>query len=446
MKKIFPLIIVLISLSLLGIIGLQVSWLSNLLLVRQEQFLYKVDKAALSVVQELSRNMQGNMLPQRSQPLRLLPEDLTFSIQPPSLTIRFSRYEIEQKLKEAFEKEGLHDLRFEFAITSNSDDFVIEMQSKNFLQESLDTIHNRREIIPILPDTNTGIEGIIANEHLFIIIPDFKTQVWKSLTWMVVASGMFTLIIISAFYLTVSTMLRQRKLSQIKSDFINNMTHEFKTPIATISLAVDALNNEKVQHSPEKIDYFRNIIKEENKRMNNQVETILQAALMEKQEMQFQLKPLHVHEIIQKVLDNFELRLQEKKGHFDVHLNAKNDLVKADEFHFSNLISNLIDNAIKYAKEKEPPFIIVRTHSTDKHFIMQIQDNGIGMNKDTVKRIFEKFYRAHSGNVHNVKGFGLGMSYVKTVVDEHNGSIKVDSTVGKGSCFTIELPLTVASG
>ena len=153
------------------------------------------------------------------------------------------------------------------------------------------------------------------------------------------------------------------------------------------------------------------------------------------------LAPVHIHSLLPKILDNFNLQLQEKKGTVDLLLNAKCDLINADETHISNLISNLIDNAIKYAKDKEPLQLKITTHSTNKTLIIQFADNGIGMNKETVKRVFEKFYRAHTGNIHNVKGFGLGMSYVKTIVDAHKGKIKVDSTLGKGSCFTIELPL-----
>ena len=254
-------------------------------------------------------------------------------------------------------------------------------------------------------------------------------------------SGLFTIIILSAFYLTVRTMIRQKKLGEIKNDFINNMTHEFKTPIATISLAVDAMRNEKVQQDREKLGYFSSIIKEENQRMNRQVETILKASQLEKQEVDLNLKPVHVHEVIKDVVDNFALQLESKNGKVEMQLNAANDLISADEVHFSNLVNNLVDNAVKYAKDNIPPFIKLSTQSTAKKFIMRIEDNGIGLSRDTVKRIFERFYRAHTGNVHNVKGFGLGLSYVKTMVEAHDGDIKAESTLGKGSIFTVELPL-----
>src|SRR5690606_20124801 len=232
---------------------------------------------------------------------------------------------------------------------------------------------------------------------------------------------------------------RQKKLSEIKNDFINNMTHELKTPLATISLAVDALRNEKVLSDKSKMEYFSGIIKEENKRMNKHVETILQAALSERQEIKLNKKSIAVQPMIEQVLTNYTLQLEEKKGRVELKFNAKNDVIFADEVHLRNLISNLIDNAVKYSDKDL--ILKVCTNSNSKNFILKVADNGIGMNKETQKRIFEKFYRAHTGNIHNVKGFGLGLSYVKTVVDAHEGKIKVDSTLGKGSTFTIELPL-----
>ena len=252
-------------------------------------------------------------------------------------------------------------------------------------------------------------------------------------------SVLFTVIITTAFFITIRTLLKQKKLSEIKSDFINNMTHEFKTPLATISLAVDALKNEKVVGNIQKTDYFTGIIKEENKRMNKQVETILQAALLDKQEVQLNLKRLAAHDLITAALNNIMLQVEEKGGTLEVDMDAANDIINADEVHFTNLINNLLDNAVKYSKENL--HIKLVTKSTGNQFKIKIEDNGIGMNKETVNRIFEKFYRAHTGNVHNVKGFGLGLSYVKTMVAAHHGTIKAESILGKGSNFCISIPL-----
>jgi two-component system phosphate regulon sensor histidine kinase PhoR len=290
--------------------------------------------------------------------------------------------------------------------------------------------------------SGTAGENLSVNEILFVVVPNLNKIVIRSLLWRILLSVLFTLIIIAAFYVTVRTMIRQKKLAEIKNDFINNMTHEFKTPIATISLAVDAMRNEKVISDREKLNYFSGIIKEENQRMNRQVETILKASQLEKQEVNLNLKPTHVHELISEVVENFQLQLEQKNGKVEMQLEADNDLVDADEVHFSNLINNLVDNAVKYAKENVAPMIRLTTRSDAKYFHIRIEDNGIGMTRDTLKRIFERFYRAHTGNVHNVKGFGLGLSYVKTMVEAHDGDIKAESTLGKGTVFSIQLPLS----
>jgi two-component system phosphate regulon sensor histidine kinase PhoR len=441
MKKILPVIIVLISLSLLGLVLLQASWLSNLLEVRRGQILNKVSNEAGLVAQELSKSVyNGNAL-------RLVPRRPSFHlgatglglklIKPLMVEDRFSEKEIYDKLRNQFNSKELKELNFEFAIVNTEGEF--EMKSTGFSQQYSDTVHNNKAIIiPISPESGTDFEAA-QTETLWVIVPDIKKQVWQSLRWIIIGAAVFMMIIIAAFFITVKTLLNQKKLSEIKSDFINNMTHEFKTPLATISLAIDAIRNEKVQNDKEKMNYFSSIIKEENKRMNKHVETILQAALMDKQELQMSLKKLHAHNIINNVLENFDLQLKDKQAKVELLLNAKNDLIAADEVHFSNLISNLVDNAIKYSKEQLKIKIV--THSTNNFLIISIEDNGIGMSKESAKRIFEKFYRAHTGNVHNVKGFGLGMSYVKTVIDAHKGKIKVDSTLGKGTTFTIEMPV-----
>lgn len=446
MKKIFPVIAVLIALSLIGLIIIQVQWFSNLLVVQSERLKYKIDKAAFSVAESLAKQTQaGRILRlQRNNSFNLIPDNLALSLtKPPNIAQQFSDREIYDKLRRALDKEDLKNILFEYAITANASSYssTVELQSPRFINESVDTVHNQTVIMPIVPESGTDLEGLMAHEHLILIIPDFRTQVWESITWIIVGAAAFNLIIIAAFYLALRTIVNQRKLNAIKSDFINNMTHELKTPLATISLAVDALKNEKVLADRARMEYFSGIIKDENKRMNKHVETILQAGLMDRQDIRMNVKPVHMHQLLPKMLENFKLQLQEKNGSAELLLNAKCDLIHADEAHITNLVSNLIDNSIKYSKEKEPLRIKLTTHSTNKSFVMQVADNGIGMNKETVKRIFEKFYRAHTGNIHNVKGFGLGMSYVKTIVDAHKGRVKVDSTLGKGSCFTIELPL-----
>ncbi len=437
MKRTFPTIIVLISLSLLGLIILQISWFQNLVELTKTQLTTKINDAGFSVATDLGKSKNSGQvlrLPKRGG-LTLGSEFQLHFFKAPTVEEKFSPEEISGKIRKAFDRLNLTHLKFEFAITSTSDDY--EMMSKGYEREFWDTINNKRGYYVILPE-NTDVEALPSLEKLIIIVPNIQKQVWQSLRWILFGAVAFMIIIIAAFYITIKTLLNQKKLGQIKSDFINNMTHEFKTPLATISLAVDAMNNEKVRHNDEKSAYFRNIIKEENIRMNKHVETILQAAFMEKQELKLNLIKISIHTMIEKVIDNYKLQLQNKNATVQLLLNAKNCEINGDQIHFSNLISNLVDNALKYSKEHLT--IKISTHSTRNYLVIRIEDDGIGMSKESVKRIFEKFYRATTGNLHNVKGFGLGMSYVKTVIDAHKGRIKVESILGKGTTFTIEVP------
>lgn len=440
-KRIFPIIIVLIGLSLIGIIYIQFAWLNSMLLLRQEQVKARIEMTAKSIVEELSQYKGTPHAPNKSYPI--FNDDFSSEFSNPYLVgKRLTTQEIYEKIRAAFTSNNLKELPFEFGLfVSNTEGSYMLRQSQNFLDWYDDSANHESYINYLTAQPGTQGENMTSDEVLIILIPKVDKLVFKDLTFRIVAAIIFTLIIVSAFYLTVSTMIRQKKLSEIKNDFINNMTHEFKTPIATISLAVDAIKNEKVQRDAEKLTYFSSIIKEENQRMNRQVETILKSALMDRQEVQLNLKPLHVHEIIRDVADNFVLRLQEKQGMLETELSATDDLIEGDEVHISNLVNNLMDNAVKYSKENVPPVIRLVTSSNSKKFILRIEDNGIGMARETLKRIFEKFYRAHTGNIHNVKGFGLGLSYVKNVVDAHEGIIKAESTLGKGSCFTIEFNL-----
>lgn len=440
MKRIFPIIVVLIALSLIGSIWIQVDWLQKMLLLREDHVKQEVETVASFVRQELL-NSKTPSTRAHKDPFSSLDDFLLDYSKPYSIASRYTSQEIYEIIRKAFDMRKMKDIPFEFSLATVRNGILYnERASANF--DSWYTADNSFKYHEALtPLSGTAAENLSADEFLIIVIPSIQDVAHKDMRPRVATAILFTLIIFTAFFLTVRTMLRQKKLSEIKNDFINNMTHEFKTPIATISLAVDALRNEKVQQDPKKMSYFSEIIKEENQRMNRQVETILKAALLEKQEIQLNLKPLHIHQIVTDVADNFMLRLQEKGGTLELKLNATNDLIEADEVHISNLVNNLMDNAVKYSKENVPPKICIFTSSTDKKFIIRIEDNGIGMNRETVKRIFERFYRAHTGNIHNVKGFGLGLSYVKSVVDAHDGHIKAESTLGKGSCFTIEFNL-----
>ena len=450
MKKSFPIIFILITLSLSGIIYIQINWIMTMVENKQELLRHKLVDVMNDVGQQLIEE-RASATNQKS--LRLHPgygwrpsdQFMMGLTQPPTISQIFTVGDVNEKLRKDFDYRGIKDTRFEFCITA---DFGIsarlsfgppELRSKGFSKEAVDTMHNLSAVYPLQAASNTDLGSILPDEVLVVVVPNYKNIVLDEMRRMIVGAIFFTLVIIAAFYVTVNALLRQKKLSEIKNDFINNMTHEFKTPLATISLAVDALRNEKVAGDRQKSEYFSAIIKEENKRMNKQVETILQASLLDRQEQQLNLHPIHAHKLIQDAMENFQLQLEGKGGRAELQLNAKEDLLDADEVHFTNLVSNLIDNAIKYSKDNL--LIRITTHSTTRSLIIRIEDNGIGMSKETQRRIFEKFYRAHTGNLHNVKGFGLGLSYVNTMVEAHQGKIKVESLIGKSTVFTLEFPL-----
>lgn len=439
-KKVFPAIIALITLSLLGIIIVQVSWIKTQAALKEDQLVLKMYDVTQEVGEELISQTGSKFNSIVPMPNMKFPGDSYDMYKQYSVGNRFTQFEIKEKITKAFLRHGLKDTKFEFAIASDNMFGHYPVKTARFMEMAIDSVHNKKSFYPLNPAGGSFLENLAPEEFLVIVVPDFKSYIFQSLGWMIAGSIFFTIVIITAFFLTFNTLLRQKKLSEMKTDFINNMTHELKTPLATISLAVDALKNEKVLANEDKRGYFTQMIRDENKRMNKHVETILQAAQMERNEVQLNKKDIHVHEVIQKVIDNLQLQIQDRNGKIELQLNAANDLMEADEVHFTNLINNLLDNAVKYSKD-DSLLIKVATKNIGKNIRISVEDNGIGMSKETVSRVFEKFYRAHTGNVHNVKGFGLGLSYVKTMTEAHDGKIKVESVLGKGSTFIAEFPL-----
>jgi two-component system phosphate regulon sensor histidine kinase PhoR len=436
MKRIFPIITVLTLLSLLGLIFFQLLWIKSAKEIKEQQLKDNITRATAEAADKLM--VESNILPYQKKNDLLFPDKRSLDFFKHSVLQRFNSQEINEIIRNSLNKHLMNDVPFEFAIAQN-DIVGEEMQSQNFAKYYADTSNNLRVVYPLIPPSGSNMENLSLNEVLVVIVPNDSSIVLKEILWFIIGSILFTVIITTAFYLTIRSLLKQKKLSEIKSDFINNMTHEFKTPLATISLAVDALKNEKVSADKEKTQYFTSVIKEENKRMNKQVEAILQAALLDKQQVQLNLKRHPAHELIHIAVNNMKLPVQEKGGTLEINLDAKNEMIMADEVHFINFVNNLLDNAVKYSKEN--PVIRLTTSNVANFFRIRIEDNGIGMNKETLNRIFEKFYRAHTGNIHNVKGFGLGLSYVKTMVNAHQGTIRAESTLGKGSVFTINIPL-----
>ena len=448
LKKVFPIIVVLITLSLLGLIYIQVNWIYNASIVRREQIEERVIETVVNVKEQmLARKgpairlkVDGTLLRSGEKGLAIDKYEFNSYDYNSSVSDRFTSDEVQRLIADGLRKAHL-DTTFEFAIVGRSSFGTnnVKMQSAGFTNFALKAMQDSANyVIKYIPLLNPYENMTTDTEMLAVLQPRDSTQFLLSLGRLVLGGLLFTAVIITAFVLTIRTMLNQKKISEIKSDFINNMTHELKTPLATISLAIDAIGNEKVMDNRDKIKYFSGIIKEENKRMNKQVESILQSALLEKNEIGLKLQTMDVHEVITHTVENLQLQLASKDGKVELRLDAINPIIDADDVHFSNVIFNLLDNAIKYSKDNLE--VIISTYSTRKSLVITISDNGIGMTRDTISRIFEKFYRAHTGNVHNVKGFGLGLSYVKAIIDAHKGKIKVESTVGKGSKFTLEFP------
>jgi len=245
-------------------------------------------------------------------------------------------------------------------------------------------------------------------------------------------------VIIAIFGYALYTIMRQKKISEIKNDFINNMTHEFKTPISTVSLACEALQDEDVKKNDTFLKRYISIIDAENKRLGMQVEKVLQMATLEKKDFKLKLEKLNVHQVIDRALENINIQIEKREGVIKKQLLASQREVVADEVHLTNIIYNLLDNANKYSREK--PEITIATNNKNDGIVVKIQDKGIGMSREVSNRIFEKFYREPTGNIHDVKGFGLGLTYVKTMLDALGGSINVKSDLAKGSTFEIYLP------
>ncbi len=320
------------------------------------------------------------------------------------------------------------ELDFEFAVLNNYSQ--VSFQTANYKSESeMDYF-----ISSLRPNDIFGRPTVLS-----LYFPDKTSFIMKSLGFMAISSIFLTLIIILSFVLTIFIIFRQKRLSEIKNDFVNNMTHELKTPISTISLASQMLNDKSIPSEGKNIDHISSVITDESKRLGYQVEKVLQMAIFDRGRLRLKLKQTDVNELIHSVIINFTIQIQKKNGVIHEDLKAERSMLKIDFVHFTNVISNLIDNAIKYTGDN--PEIFVTTLNLKGKFIIRVKDNGIGIKKEDQKRIFEKFYRVPTGNIHNVKGFGLGLSYVKKIVEEHSGQVKLNSEINKGTEFEICLPI-----
>ncbi|EJP30668.1 HAMP domain-containing histidine kinase [Prevotella buccae] len=273
--------------------------------------------------------------------------------------------------------------------------------------------------------------------------PDMNSYVFSSVRFMI-PSIIFTLVLLVTFIFTIVVIFRQKRYTEIKNDFINNMTHELKTPIASISLAAQMLNDNSVTKSPTMMAHLSGVINDESKRLRFLVEKVLQMSMFDRKKAVFKKKELDLNELIENIANSFTLRVEHTGGKVYTQIEAIDSTIYVDEVHFQNMIFNLLDNAVKYRRPDQPIDIYIKTWNDDSNLYFSVRDTGMGIKKENLKKVFEKFYRVHTGNVHDVKGFGLGLAYVKKVVDLHDGEIKVDSELGKGTKFTVKLPVIKA--
>lgn len=339
---------------------------------------------------------------------------------------RLDRDQIADALEESFKNAGITE-KFAFAVDDKTTHKLSLISDSSRYAE----LENSAFRVPVFPsDINP------KGDELLVLLDDHHGKILLALWPQFLISLLFTISLILVFFMTFREALKQKKISEIRNDFINNMTHEFKTPIATISLAADTVMNEAVIHDPESVRKYSEIIKRENRRMNDQVEKVLELALTEKKELSIVNEPVDLNELLSRLMNVMSLQVQARNGKIEFSGTVDPLIITGDAFHLERVFLNLIDNAIKYAKEA--PVIELNLFEKAGYVNIEISDNGIGIAKDEQKRIFDRFYRVSTGDLHNVKGFGLGLSYVKTIVELHRGIIEVESKPGKGSMFRIK--------
>ncbi len=418
-QKRFRWIIVLAAFSLLGVIGIQLYWIQHALQLREEQFSAKVDLAMKSVVNRLldsGREFYDD--PNKYNKEHTEQVDVS-EISGIRLLDSLLRVELGcLKIAQGYQY-AVYDRVDALLITGNITQFTHELMFSPF-QQSLVSV--------------TGSD----DHYLSLFFPSKKGSIWRGFFWWLLLSALFTLAVMLSFYYTVRAAWRQKRISEIKSDFINNMTHEFKTPIATISIAAEMLLREEVNSDPYKTIRYTHIILNENQRLQKQAEQVLQSAMLEKGSVSLSLKHTDLHELVKEALEMFQLRIKDRDGTIHLELNAQDPMLWIDPNLMIHAIGNLLDNAIKYSPDEL--LITIRTWKESGNLYLRIQDQGIGISKEDQKHIFKNLYRVSTGDRHDVKGFGIGLFYVHKIMEAHGGKIEVESVPGKVTKFTLILP------
>ncbi len=451
-------IISLMSFALIGVAMSQIYWIKWSISLDQKNFTSKVFRALNEVrnkidieiknidiefnnhnTDTLSSNNDASSDDWRESQILKETKSLEYSLNPDAFLEKLDPEKINQYVDEAFEQQGI-DNDFIYGIYSNKkDDFLVikdriavNKPGKSDDKLNLSELKNTKYKVSLL-STEFNSPG-----SLNLLFTDSN---WSNKWPILLLNLIFTILILFVFSYTIYTIFKQKKISQMKTDFVNNMTHEFKTPIATISLATDSILSPVVFNDKEKIKKFINIIKEENSRLLNQVENVLQIAKLDKRKIELTLTEIDIHEVLDETVQHLKLKLDSKNAKIIKDYQASDPFINADETHILNIFSNIIENAIKYSLNN--PEITISTSNFNDGIIVSIKDKGIGMSKEELNHIFDKFYRVSTGNVHNIKGFGLGLAYVKTFVEAHKAKIKVKSEKGVGTEFIIRFQKNV---
>lgn len=339
---------------------------------------------------------------------------------------------LDSMLRAEFQNTGIN-INYAYQVGSaRNDDLLIFRKASN----EIDFLPHNTYKTALFPNDMIRDAGM-----LMVTFPEKNSVILSNMGVMMTSSGALLLILLFCFGFTIHSIIRQKKISEMKTDFINNMTHEFKTPVSTIMIASEALKDSEIIDDKQRVTRLAGIIYDENIRLGNHIERVLNIAKIDKEDLRLEFKSVDMNDLIAAVADSMQLQFQKKDVNVQLKLDAVNSLVNGDELHLSNVIFNLIDNALKYSVEK--PDISISTYSNNRHLVIRVRDKGIGMSKDQLSKIFDQFYRIPTGNLHDVKGFGLGLSYVSKIVKRHNGSIKVKSEKAKGSEFEIVFPILV---
>ncbi len=422
-SKIF-IIIGISALSLLGLIAIQINWIFHTAKLREQQLKHRLATASTHISYGVFKD---SLL--RARLAKKVNEnngrELSVKIDSRDQAI------LDSLIKNKFEYQHV-DLPYSFKL--------VDKRNRYFNSTCHSQQISQRICLEGVLEREKRAKDRTAKAEIRIFLPDMMGYVWSHMGWIVIVSVIMIAFTSGGFILTVRTVLRQKKMSEMTTDFINNMTHELKTPIATVSLASNMLRKEKILDNREKIVHYSSVIHEENKKLQDQVEQVLRIAKVEKGEYTLNKVQADIHTLVLDAIATIDLQVREKGGKVQYYLNAMRHTVMADVVHITNVISNLLDNANKYTSDA--PEIIVETKDLDDGVVISVTDNGIGMSKEMQKHIFDKFYRVSTGNIHDVKGFGLGLAYVKMMIDAHKGHIELKSELGKGSCFEIFLPYT----